>query len=167
MWSAAIAGAVLLLIATRGAAGTPAQDCAAAKLKAAGKKAAAVLNCHRKAAKLGAAIDPACVTPTDEKLQTLFGRAEAKGGCAVSGDEPVVRGQIDQWVTDLATLLRPSTTANACAGLKLRVTGKKVLGKLRCHSSALRRDVATDAECLAKVEQKYQERFAAAEASPP
>ena len=160
-------GIAVSLFAASAHAGTAAQECAAAKLKAAGKKAGAVLSCHRKAAKLGAAVDPLCVAASDEKLQEPFARAEAKGGCSATGDAVAVGARIEQWGVNVAALLRPAPDANNCAATKLRAAGKKLLAKLRCHASAVKRGFATDPACLTKAEQKFDDKFAAAEASPP
>jgi polyhydroxybutyrate depolymerase len=148
-------------------AGTPSQSCAAAKLKAAGKKASGMLNCERKAAKAGLSSDPACTAATDDKLQGGFAKAELGGSCAVMNDESSVEARIDQWSASVAALLRPSAAANQCAALKLRAAGKKILAKLRCHSAALKKGQPVDAACLSKAEAKFQDKFAAAEGSPP
>jgi polyhydroxybutyrate depolymerase len=158
---------VVLFAGTAADAGTPAQKCAAEKLKAEGKKAGALLNCQRKAAKIGEAVDPRCVTATDRLFHASFAKAEANGGCAVTGDESTARARIDQWADDLATLLRPTSTASGCASLKLRAAGRKAVGLLRCHASGMKQGAPASATCLANVEQKFRQRFASAEGSPP
>src|SRR5262245_33925645 len=54
--------------------------------------------------------------------------------------------------------------ASKCSGDKIKATGKKALGKLKCHSKAVKRGQAVDAACLAKAEEKFSIAFATAEA---
>jgi polyhydroxybutyrate depolymerase len=159
--------ATLLFTGAAADAGSAPHECAAAKLKSGGRKASGVLGCHRKAAAAGDAIDPACVARTDEKLEKQFARAESRGGCIVDGEEAAVSDLIDQWAVDLAALLRPSQAVNDCAEQKLRTSGEKAFGELRCHAGSLKREEPTDPECLGKVEEKFAERFADAELSTP
>jgi hypothetical protein len=73
------------------------QVCASAKQKALGKTASSVFNCYSKAAKLGAAVDPACVQKAEDKwnlpLKGSFQKAELKGGCALEGQNWVLNGR--------------------------------------------------------------------------
>ena len=75
--------------------GNPGQQCAASKVKAAGKKAACLLFLDAKVAG-GATADPIKVQRCEDKLsdpeQGAFARAEARGGCAVGGDAMTVEG---------------------------------------------------------------------------
>jgi hypothetical protein len=85
-----------LLCATPADAQTS-QACAAAKLGALGKTAASVFNCYAKAAKIGAAVDPACIQKAEDKwnfpAKGSFQKAELKGGCALEGQNFVLEGR--------------------------------------------------------------------------
>jgi hypothetical protein len=148
------------------ASGTPAQVCAGAKLKTTGKVAGAELGCHAKAAKQGAAVDGACLAKADAKLGSGFAKAEARGGCASTGDVDDVGALLDSAVSAFVSALRPATTANRCAAIKLKATGKKAKTKLGCHGKAARRGVAVDPSCLAKAEARFAALFAAADGDP-
>ena len=107
-------GAGLLVLSLAGhtpvrAAGTPAK-CAAAKQKAAGKKAAALLNCYSKAVKKAVALDPACVSKAKGKFVSAFTKAEGVGGCAIVGDVSAQESAIDAFVAASAAT-ENSTTA--------------------------------------------------------
>ena len=79
-------GVALLCVLTGTALGaTPAQKCAATKTKAAGAKVYAKAKCYQKALANGSTVDSTCLTKAEQKFVAAFGKAEAKGGCAVTG----------------------------------------------------------------------------------
>src|SRR6267378_3737779 len=68
------------------ASATPAQKCAVAKNKAAAKKIGAKLKCWQKAFATGAAsADSACLMAAETKFNAAIMKADAKGGCVVTG----------------------------------------------------------------------------------
>lgn len=73
------------------------QICASTKLKALGKTASSAFNCYAKAAKLGIAVDAACLQKAEDKWDLApagaFEKAELKGGCAVEGQNYVLNGR--------------------------------------------------------------------------
>jgi mono/diheme cytochrome c family protein len=89
------------------AASTPAQKCAATKLKAASTKTAADLKCHKKALLTGGAVDDACLAKSQLKFERAFEKAEAKGGCSSEGDAAEIAASIDAQVGDLVAALEP------------------------------------------------------------
>jgi len=90
------AGLIVLAVATTvWARSTPAEKCAAAKSKAATKKVAAKLKCQQKGILSGAPVDHACLADTEAKFSTAVTKAEAKGGCVVTGDAALL-GQRDR-----------------------------------------------------------------------
>lgn len=157
---------LLTLAALAPAAGTPDQKCAAAKLKATGKKAAAKLKCQAKAVKAGVAIDVTCLAKAEAKFAAAFAKAEAKGGCATVGDAAAVESAVDAFVGDVVTALPDGGTddGRACAAAKIGASGKKASGKLTCHAKAVGKAVTVDPLCLGKVEGKFAAAFAKAEA---
>jgi hypothetical protein len=83
---------------------TPAQKCAIAKSKAAAKKIEATLKCQQRAVQDGTAVDPACLTTAETKFNQAIARAEAPGGCAVSGDGATIEAAVDSCVDSVAAL---------------------------------------------------------------
>lgn len=163
--AAAIVASPLLVVSA--GAGTPAQVCAGAKMKAAGKSAGLKLACHAKAARQGATVDSTCLAKATTKLSTAFTKAESRGGCNTTGDANDVTDRIDSSVGAFVAELRPTVSANRCAGIKLKATGKKAKTKLGCHAKATRKGVAVDPQCLAKAEARFASTFSSAEAHGP
>lgn len=59
------------------------------------------------------------------------------------------------------------TDASRCAAAKQMAVGKKMLRKLKCYATAMKKTASVsnvDPECLAKVEQKFVDAIAKAEA---
>jgi hypothetical protein len=98
--------ALLALVAGQvSAGGTPDQKCAAAKNKAASKKIAAKLKCWEKALGSGAATaDSGCLSAAEQKFTQAIQKAEAKGGCAVTGDGPTIETAVDTCVANIVAL---------------------------------------------------------------
>ena len=65
---------------------TPAQRCAAAKLKAAAVKIDRKLACHRAAVLAGRPVATACLLSAETKFGRAVAKAESTGGCTVTGD---------------------------------------------------------------------------------
>ena len=121
-----VAAVLLALVAgipARGA--TDAKRCAAAKLKAAGKATQCLLVVDAKAA-AGSTIDPVrvqrCRDQLGDPIRGAFARAEARGGCIVTGDASAVQGQIDTTVSALESALAIGTPS-ACQAAKLMAAG--------------------------------------------
>jgi hypothetical protein len=85
---AALALAVCLTPLSASAAGTPDQSCRAAKLKAAGKYAAALAGCGSKAVVDGSAPDSECLSKASGKIVDAFAKADTRGDSTCSGLEP-------------------------------------------------------------------------------
>src|SRR5881398_823813 len=92
-----------------GVAGPPspeatAQRCAAAKIKAAGKKAHAKALCYAKAAAAGIPVSQACLDKAEAQFSAAFANAEEKasnsGGCVTTSD------------TNMSTLFSTSATSD-------------------------------------------------------
>jgi hypothetical protein len=93
----------------------PAQKCAAAKQKAAGKKIAAKLTCYSKAVTKALPVDPACLMKAETKFSAAFTKAEAGGGCAIVGDALAQELAADAAVGGAAGL-ESATSISAPAG---------------------------------------------------
>ena len=103
-----LAALCLTWVAPGRAAETPAQKCAVAKNKAAAKKVAAKLKCWEQALAKGAASpDMACLMAAETKFTTAIMKAEAKGGCVVTGDASRIEGVADTCVSDIVNKTPP------------------------------------------------------------
>lgn len=76
----------------------PGRKCAAAKLKATAKKTLAKFKCTAKGVAKDIAVDPACFAKAETKFSEAFAKAEAKGGCATSGDALITEYWVDSFV---------------------------------------------------------------------
>jgi hypothetical protein len=110
------------------------RKCASAKRKAAGKKAAGKLGCHAKAVAKGAAVDPACLAKAEAKFVAAFAKAEARGGCATSGDAAAIEALVDALVTDVVAALPSVATVSFAADVQPILTANCAL--VGCHSGA-------------------------------
>src|SRR5262245_9880918 len=109
-------GAFLATIPTGAQAGqTPAQKCSVAKSRAAGKKIEAKLKCQQRAVQTGTAIDPACLMTAETKFNDAIARAEASGGCAVSGDGATIEAAVDSCVESIVTLTPGTANPGCCS----------------------------------------------------
>src|ERR1700730_815317 len=83
-----VSGFAMVLALTAGLAqarATPGQKCAAAKNSAAAKKISSKLRCQQRALLTGAAVDATCLSRAEMKFNAAVQKAEAKGGCVVTG----------------------------------------------------------------------------------
>jgi cysteine-rich repeat protein len=161
----AVAFALVTILPAAAAAGaTPTAVCAGTKLKASGKFAAVVLSCEARATLLGAGLDGACVERASAKFAVTLAKADARGGCAPTGDlQAIVRSA----TSALHGALRPVDTANRCASSKLEGAGRRAKAKLACHAKATARGLTVDLTCLVRAETRFAADFAKAETRPP
>ena len=99
--------AVLVLLATvvvAHARVTPAQKCATAKNKAAAKKIESKLKCYQKAAQQAVGVDASCLTTAESKFSQAIAKADAAGGCVISGDAGPIEAAVDSCVNAITTL---------------------------------------------------------------
>src|SRR5262245_22759004 len=114
-----------------------ANRCAAAKLKAAGKKAKTKLGCHAKAAKQGGLVDPGCLAKAEERFTAAFGKAEGKPPCLTSGDAAAVEDSVDGLVDDAVSALPPATTTTTTTTTLPTACGNGVIeGDEQCDGQA-------------------------------
>jgi plastocyanin len=84
--------------------------CASSKRKATGKAALANLLCRSKAATKGTGVDPACIEKAEAAFLKAFTKAEQKGGCATTGDQGALDGQVGDFVDQVAAQLSGATS---------------------------------------------------------
>ena len=90
-------------------AGVPGpRKCAAAKIKAAGKKAYAKAKCHQKAITKGIVVDPECLTKAELKFAGDIAKADVVGTCSGTADE--LEAQVETFIAALATAIQPGPT---------------------------------------------------------
>jgi len=82
------------------AAATRAEKCAAAELKAAGKKADAKLRCHETALTQGKTVTSACLAGANVRFAVGFAKVEARG-CATADDLAEIEDRVDRFVAGL------------------------------------------------------------------
>jgi len=152
------------------AADAPAQQCAARKLKATGKKAGGLLKCWSREV-LRPGTYSGCAAKAELKFADTFERGDAKGGCAVTGDADAIETKVDAFVDDVVADLTGSpagailgtSKAKKCAASKLRAVGRKSSTQLKCHAK-----VATsgslDPSCISRAEASYNQKWDRAEA---
>jgi hypothetical protein len=91
---------------------TPAQKCAVAKLKAAGKKAAAKIKCHLQNLSLSSSsLLTFCLSNAEHSFTDAISKAEAPGACATIGDAATLERPVDVFVNAIVHALVPPTPA--------------------------------------------------------
>ncbi|MBI3783775.1 MAG: hypothetical protein HY270_10250 [Deltaproteobacteria bacterium] len=135
---------------------TPAQKCAAAKLRAAGKKAKAKLFCHASAV-LSPTFDlAACLTKAETHFMTAFANAEAPGGCALTGDANVVEtAKVDPFVASVvagipSAVPTPTPSLTATATPTATPIGKIIFVTSTVYDGNLGGVAGADAKCAAR-----------------
>ncbi len=86
---------------------TSASKCAAGEWNAAGARATSTLACDAKAAAKGVTPSMACPQKADTKFFSAFGKATKRGGCLTVADATTVEGQVNGFVSEVASLLAP------------------------------------------------------------
>jgi hypothetical protein len=117
MRALALASAFWLLAAAPAWAQAVPSKCNAAKLKATGAYAQAILGCQAKAVQKGASLDGACLEKAIAKLAKAFERAEKKGDCAGSDPATTAQNQADAFRIALGEALLPPKTCCAFTNL--------------------------------------------------
>lgn len=125
---------ILCFVASVAGASDPLARCCSVKLRAAASAERQLLNCHSRAAARGTAVDPACVDAAGDRLERAFARAESGGGCAGTGDAPLIRADLERVVGAIAGALRPGLTASGCAAGKLKATARLASAALQAFA---------------------------------
>ena len=138
-----------------------ADKCAAAKLKAIGKKEARLLGCQSKvAAKNDTSGLAACESKVKGKFSNAFGKSGTCGGdqtqcenIADSCESSVAGAFIDTW---------PSK----CEAAKRKAAGKLASSELGCYAKAAAKSAALDGGCISKATGKFSTALTKAGACP-
>lgn len=147
---------------------SPARKCQAAKLKAAGK----ACDCrHAAASKALATGGTPDFSKCAAKLAGAFTKADAKGGCPITGEGAGVDGRLTSLVSDLETALGASTAsgdAAACVAAKLKAAGKKCACVHKVQATATAKKTLPDfTACDAKLDAAYAKAEAKAAGACP
>jgi hypothetical protein len=149
-WSGPAFSILLLVGGTPTFATTPAQKCAGAKVKASGAAVYAEAKCDQKALLTGAAVDPACLLKTEEKLRKVWAKADAAGACP--GDADAAVAAVSACVTTFDGAI---AGVARCAAAKMKAAGKRTADKAKCAQRAALTGAAIDPACLAKAVLKF------------
>jgi hypothetical protein len=145
---------------------SPSQRCESAKLRATARFLDGGFRCAARAARNGAGFEPACDAKAEDRFIAAFGRINARGGCAFTGDVVAVLALSGQLVTELESVLRPVLDANRCAAGKLTALAQRGFAELICAARAGEGKEPQD-ECLARVSRAFAHRIAKAERRVP
>lgn len=148
---------------------SPSAKCQAAKLKAAGKACDCRHAVAAKALKSGATPD---FTKCASKVAAAFTKADAKGGCPLTGEGGTVDGRLTTQVADLETALQASMAtgnAAACVAAKLKAAGKKCacVHKIQATATVKGNPQPDFSGCDAKLESAYAKAEAKAAGACP
>ena len=88
--------------------------CAAAKLRATAARVRGELACHAQVMERGATVRPACLARRETGFATAFARAQAKRGCATTGDAEAIETEVDRFIASV-TGAPPVTTTTAAS----------------------------------------------------
>ena len=108
---------VTILSGSGWSASDPAVRCTSSKLRAAGEKARARLNCH---ARGKGTVDPECLARASRRFEERWRKLEAKGGCAATGDVAAAEARVDAFVDDFVASLQPPTSSTTTAPRRRR-----------------------------------------------
>lgn len=134
--------------------------CIGKKLVCVSALAVAHDRCYAKAAKAGAALDPACTQKARDKFagpKGCIAKSERKAGCLTSGDANALAGVVEGFVGELVAALDPDFPTglkNKCTAGKHGCVASKVKALLQCHVKAAKKGVL-DATCTAKAMAKF------------
>ena len=114
-----------------------ANQCSAAKLRAAGQAVRATLGCDMSADAKGIAVDPACTAKALATLPGAFSLADASGPCP--GNAATVQNDISQFESNANTAVGNAAAtrrASRCDAQRIAAMGKEAARMLGCESKA-------------------------------
>ena len=126
--------------------------CVGGTRKAAGAEIKAKVGCYAKAVKGGAAVDAACLSKAEDKIQKAFDKA----ACPVSGTG--VEALVDACVSQL---LLDVSGSDKCAATSLKAIANAGGALLNCTVQGLKKPDRVSA-CLAKVDATLSAKLAKA-----
>lgn len=163
--SIAILATFLLAATVPASADLGADQCGAAKTKAAAKYSKSLFSCHASALRRGEAVETVCLQRAAEKLEAAFGKAEATGSCITADDALATSAALDAALATASSALEPDPNPDAlrCASTKLKTSGRYLQGRLNCFARGAKRSLGPRESCLAGTDKKIASGFAKAE----
>jgi hypothetical protein len=157
----------VFIVAAPGARADPrGQRCAAAKLRATSRYAGAAFDCRIAAARAGTSVDPACMTLPAARLDARFAVLDGGGGCSTTGDAPVIRATVDDYVGRIALGVQAAVDpGGACAAARLRIFRDTAREGLACYIRFARRGTFIDFTCIAAAQAPLFDGLAALDAA--
>lgn len=128
------------------------------------------LKCYAKAAKNGLAVDPNCLAPYQQLVTFAWLKLGANlVSCPLFPSYPpstTVDGMVNGLNASLVTALPLGGTSGSykCASAKFKAASLRLVNTLKCWAKAYQHNTTVDPVCLTKVDQKYAQAFARAEA---
>jgi ELWxxDGT repeat protein len=115
------------LIALLAGSSHAASKCAAAKLKATGRKAYCLLKLDSKQTATGQIQDAVKVQKCRDKFSAAFVKADGGDDCVNTGDAAAIETKVDGFVGDAVSALTPGSppAASRCQAAKIKAAGKK------------------------------------------
>jgi hypothetical protein len=129
------AAIVLALLASDASAAvsTPEQRCARAKLLAAAGEARDRFACVRR--DLSSGSYPGCFAAAARRRAAAFARAEARGGCATTGDSDAIGQEVDlRAAIGILQIVPVGPRTSRCAALQLAAAGVATAGLVRVQA---------------------------------
>jgi len=99
-----------IVAATAVSSTTPAERCAAAKLRAAARKTNGKLRCHATGALRGSTADAGCLARVETRYLASWTKIEGRGGCYTTNDADAVEARVDEFVDGLVAALPATST---------------------------------------------------------
>jgi hypothetical protein len=131
---------------------TPAGKCAAIKRTAVGQEVAVKLHCTAAAALQNGTADALCLAKAESKFAKTFAKAEAKHGCATTGDMTALEEQVDAFVNEVVGALQSAgtpTTTTVTSTTTSTTTPGPTCGDGTCDSPETDVSCAADCGCAA------------------
>jgi len=146
---------VVLLSTSTGALADAEHRCTRLKVRAAMAYARANYECWAERAAVGEGPVFACLQAASAAVRAAVAAAHIKGPCP---------GTPDQIANAVCVPFLSEAGSPACRAAAYRAAGWKFARRLACHGNALRRDDAPRAGCFARLESRFAQRIARANA---
>lgn len=147
-------GVVLLSFST-GALAVAERRCTRLKVRASMAYARAYLECYAEGAAAGGEPDFGCLIAAGDAARAAVSAADAVGACP---------GTPDRIANAICVPFLSTAGSPACRAATYRAVGWKLARRLACHGNGLRRAQAPSSRCFERVESRFTQRIAHANA---
>ncbi len=143
--------------------------CTAAKIKAAGKKAACKTGVDARGDAKNLPPDTVHLGGCTDKFTAAFAKAETAGACiAPNGDQSTIETKVDAFVNDVQTEIATGnlgTAGSKCVATKVKAAGNKASCKLGVYAKAASKNLPVDTAKLAGCDAKWEAAAVKADAA--